>query len=158
MSVVGDVESVKAVIATIAGSTVFSDQLAAVNAEKNDGYTSAGLAAIYDYERAEIEAYPCLEIVGLTETYNPDEDVKDDTIRVALIFTVVGDNEQTLTKDVERLMRTARDVFWRSVLNGAVGAAPVTVETGDYSELTRGQNQPFMKGGRLILAVPTLAN
>jgi hypothetical protein len=157
-ALVGDVESVKAAIADVCASAVFGDQLAVVNAEKNDGHTTPGLAVIYSYERMTPETYPCLEIIGLNGTYTPEDDVKEVTHRIALVFTVVGDNEQTVTSDVERLVRTARDVFWRSVLGGLVGLEPMHVETEDYSELIKPNDGPFIKGGKLILAAATLAN
>lgn len=153
----GDIETVKAAIAADLASSGFTDVLAAVNAEKNDGYTTPGPAAVYDYERAALEAYPAVELQGLTTTYEVDDDVKAATHQIAIVWTQVGDNEQTVTKDVERLVRATRDRLWRSVLGGQVGLAPMLVMSEDYSALApSAQGQPFMKGGRLIVAATTL--
>jgi hypothetical protein len=155
--VAGDVEAVKKTLATWLASSRFSDALAAVNAEQNDGYTTPGLQAVYGYERAVIEAYPAVELQGLRTDYAQDDDLKNATHSIAIVFTQVGDNEAAVTTDVERLVRAARDMCWRSVLDAQEGLAPLVVVSEDYSALAPDPNgNPFMKGGRLIVAAQTL--
>lgn len=152
----GDIESVKTAIAAALNGTGFTDALAAVNVDKNDGYTTPGPAVGYPYERAVLEAYPAFELVGLATGYGEDEDLKKATHQIAVLWTVAGDNEATLTTDVERLVRATRDLLWRSVLGGQVGLAPMLVVSDDYSPLAPGNGHPFMKGGRVIVSATTL--
>lgn len=166
---VGDIESVKTELAAVLANTAtaidrfgatkyFNDALDTVNAEKNDGHVTPYPASIYPYERAVIESYPAVELQGLVTTYQPEDDVKAGTQRVAVVWTVVGDNEASVTTDVERLVRATRDVLWRSLLSADLGLAPIHVESEDYSALAPGGPNPFMKGGRVVLVIDGFAN
>ena len=150
-----DIETVKKAVAALLGTSGFADALAAVNADQNDGYTTPGLAAIYPYERLVPEAYPVVELQGLNGVYDVGEDVKDLTHRFAIVVTQVGDNEATVTTDVERLLRAIRDFLWRSTLNGLT--APVLIGEENYSQLAAARDHPFVKGGMLILTAQTFA-
>lgn len=155
----GDIETVKKGIAEALASPAFAAALTAVNVEQDDGYTTAAPAVIYPYERAVPEAYPVFELQGLSTAYDPNDDVKNATHRIAVVCTQVGDNEASITTDVERLIRAARDLLWRSVLNADRGLAPMLVESENYSQLTPNPNGDgtFVKGGMLILSAETFA-
>jgi hypothetical protein len=127
-----------------------------VNAEKNDGYTTPGCrrsTPTSGRSSKRIRRWSCR---GCARTTRQDDDLKNATHAIAIVFTQVGDNEATVTTDVERLVRAARDLFWRSVLDAQEGLAPILVVSEDYSALAPGNGYPFMKGGRLIVAATTL--
>lgn len=152
----GDMEAVKTALAKWLSGPQYSDALAAVDAEKGDGNVTPGLQAVYAYERTKLEAYPAVELQGLRTDYAADDDVKQATHAIAIVFTQVGDNEETITREVERLIRAARDLFWRSVLDGQEGLTPILVTSEDYSPLAPAIGAPFQKGGHLIVAATTL--
>lgn len=152
----GDIEDVKAGVALWIASSRFTDALAAVNAEKADGYTTPDPRAVYAYERAVLENFPAAEVIGLNTVYEPDSDVKAATHRISVVWTQVGDTEATVATDVERLVRATVDAFWRSVLDGRRALKPIGVDHDDYSQLDSGrENGAFMKGGSVILICET---
>lgn len=154
----GDIETVKKGIAAALGSSAFTDVLAAVNAEQGDGYTTPPPSVIYPYERAVPETYPAIELQGLTSTYNVDDDVKAVTHRIAVVVTQVGDNEQSITTDIERLVRAIRDLLFRSVLDAQRGLAPILIESENYSALTPNpKTGALVKGGMVVLSATTFA-
>lgn len=154
----GDIETVKQGIAAALASSAFTDALAAVNAEQGGAYATPPPAVIYPYERAVPETYPAIELQGLTSTYNVEDDVKQVTHRIAVVVTQVGDNEQTITTDIERLVRATRDLLFRSVLDGQRGLAPMLIESENYSALAPNpRTGALMKGGMVVLAATTFA-
>jgi hypothetical protein len=159
---IGDIESVKKEIAAVLKNTTgainqfgtavfFNATLDAVNTEKADGRTTPYPAEIWEYEKAALGAYPAAELQALTTQYAPEDDVKIASHRIAVVWTVVGDNEATVTTDIERLVRTTRDVFWRTVLAADLGGIPMVVESEQYSALAPALGQPFMKGAQVML-------
>ncbi len=153
----GDIEDTKATLASWLLSSRFTDKLTAVNVEKNDGYSTDAPAKVYPHPRAELEAYPAAQLLGFNTVYDLDDEAKTATHRIGVQWTVVGDREDHVTSDVERLMRATRELFWRSSLGGEVNAAPILIESEDYSELLPGSaGQPLAKAGMTTLLVTTI--
>jgi hypothetical protein len=160
----GDLETIVAAIAAALSGPVFADLLAAVDIALNlrdaDGNVIAtpAPAAVYGYERAELEAYPAAEIIGVETVYDPQADEAAGTHRIGIDWTQLGDNEQTVTRDVQRLVLATRLFFRRNLIAEAavaLGIGPVLIESEGYGRLARAETagNPLVKSGHVVLAV-----
>lgn len=155
----GDVESVVEAMASALRSTSFTDILAAIDARLDQGQelprATPGPAAVYGYERATPEAYPCAEVVIVQSEIDEDADEAKSTHRITIDWTVVGDDEEVVTRDVQRLVLATRLGFRRGVLDGMRAIGPMTIQFEDYSRLEQGRDHPLLKGGRVMFSPVT---
>lgn len=155
----GDIEDVKHQIALIIAGAAFTAQLATIDAEKDDGITTPAPAQVEECEKANFTNYPACRVIGLGAEYDQDSNAaKDGRHLVSVDFLQTGDDEATVTKQVERLVRAARDVLWESLLGEGINAAPTIVTREDYGQLAVNENNAFLKGGGLIVQVSTVVD
>lgn len=157
----GDIQDVKHAIARELGGPDFLTVLAAVDTEKAVTLPTPGPAAIFEGEKANLTGfgYPVAEVIGVGTVYDIDsEQAKSATHEVQVVWTQVGDDELTITAQLERLVRATRDLFWPPtgprVLIG-INAAPLTVLRDEYTALMPAAAHPFVKGAGTTFQVPT---
>jgi hypothetical protein len=153
----GFIDDVKHQIALYVASATFTDALTAIDVEKNDGVVTPAPAQIEECEIETPSTYPCAMVIGVDTEFDQESNptLQDSRHRVDVYWLAVGDDERTVTKYVERLVRATRGL-WGGTFAGAINAAPVQVLREDYSDLARSPDNSFLKGGRVILLVPTL--
>jgi hypothetical protein len=153
--VTGDPESLSKAFAAWVSSGRYTDALTAVNSEKADGHVTPAPRAVYPHERVIPEDYPAVQVVVTAGTYDPDADTKDVDYEFMVVFAQVGDSEAAVTKDVLRLVRAGRDLFFRSVLDGGLGLQPIGLVREDYSQLGNHNQQAFLKAGWVTFRAKT---
>jgi hypothetical protein len=163
----GDMEDVKHEIALLLGSKsaganglTMGQNLTAIDAEKADGLLTPAPATINETERTgnPSNGFPWVQLIGLETPYNQDDGptLQEGTHAVAIVFLQVTDDEELVTKHIERLVKAARLTLWGTTFGGGINAAPAQVLREDYSDLAPTKDNAFLKGGRLFVAVPTL--
>lgn len=169
---IGDIQVVKAVMAKELATAAFATVLATVDAELNAAIggtaittTAPQSVCIFDGEKVETSGngYPVAEIIGGRTAYDgASQELKDATHELQIIWTHVGDDELTITKQLERLVKATRDFFWPA--NGSytlpgMNARPLEIVSEEYTALlpTRDrQYGAFVKGAGTTLRVGTL--
>lgn len=105
-----------------------------------------------------IDGFPCGELDG-DESVPEDASgtVEDLNHRIAVLWTLVGDDEETLTDQVEVYVLATRRTLSSAHLPG-VGNVPVVVGRENYSRLARVKDlaQPLVKGAALEVIVGTI--
>lgn len=160
----GDIQDVAAELKLQFASSAFLTVLAAVDAEKGltDTAVTPGPATVNDFEAMDVSGlgYPVLEIIGRRTTYDEtDEVAKDATHELELNWTVVGDDEKTITRQVQNLARATVDFLWPETGPrglATLGSAPVLFVSEDYSDLMPATAHPFVKGSTTRIQVKTL--
>lgn len=159
----GDIEDVKHELALLLLAPSFVALLTAVDAEKTTGVVTPPPAAIFEGEKVTKSAagYPVAEVIGLRTAYDGTSQQSKVAIHdVQIAWTHVGDDELTITTQVERLVRATRDMVWPHdgpVNLPALASAPIELLSEEYSELFKGTDHPFVKGSITILRVTTLS-
>lgn len=155
---VGDIEDVKHQIAVLLAGATFTANLTALAAAKADGITTPALAQIEECEKAQLVNFPAVRLIGLATTFNNDDEngLQEGTHEIAVDVVHVGDDEATLTKHIERLVRAARATLWGTTLGSGINATPLLVQREDYGALAPGVDTAFYKGGGLVVLVTTL--
>lgn len=157
----GDIEDVKRELATMLRSAAFVACLAAVDAEKPVATVTPGPAVVFEGEKANLSGvgYPVAEVVGLKTSYDENaQQSKVATHEVSILWTQVGDDELTITTQLERLVRATRDLFWPAtgpVNLPALASAPILIGSEEYTALLPAQGHPFVKGSSTMLRVET---
>lgn len=158
----GDIQDVKAALKLELASSAFLAVLAAVDAEKRVTSATPGPTQVFAGEKfvKSDQGYPVAEIVGVRTIYaETEEHAKAAVHEVQIIWTQVGDDEMTITAEIERLVRGTRDYFWPStgpiVLPG-VNAGPLEIASEEYVELMPAKDHPFVKGSATTLRIPTI--
>lgn len=159
----GDLQSVKHVLAQLLASTQFLEALTAVDTEKGVSPATPGPTQVFEGEKfiTTDQGYPVVEVIGIRTLYDStSQQAKVASHEVHLVWTQVGDDELTITAQLERLVRATRDLFWP--LEGAVtlptvNSGPVEVVSEEYSQLMPAQGHPFVKGAVTVLHVSTYA-
>lgn len=159
----GDIEDVKHELALLLQAASFVTLLTAVDAEKGTSVVTPAPAAIFEGEKASKTGmgYPVAEVIGLRTVYdNPSDQAKVAIHDVQIAWTHVGDDELTITTQVERLVRATRDLVWphdgpASLTN--LASAPIELVSEEYSELFKGKDVAFVKGSMTVLRVTTLS-
>ena len=158
----GDIQDVKHAIARQLLGGDFLTTLAAVDAEKAVAIATPGPTQVFEGEKAQIsdQGYPVVEVIGNRTIYDTaSEQAKAATHEIQIVWTHVGDDELTITAQLERLVRATVDYFWPptgSMVLMGVNAAPLTLLSEEYTALlpTRTAGQ-FVKGSAITLHVPT---
>lgn len=159
----GDMQDVKHAIARELSGPDFLTVLAGVDTEKAVTIPTPGPAAVFEGEKANLAGfgYPVAEVIGAKTVYGQtDEQGKSAVHEVQVVWTHVGDDELTITAQLERLVRATRDLFWPPtglrVLIG-INAAPLEVVREEYTALMPATDHPFVKGAATTLLVPTVS-
>lgn len=158
----GDIQDVKHEIARALASAAFTSVLAAVDLEKAVTTATPGPVAVFEGEKAvkSDQGFPVVEVIGIRTLYAlDDQQTKDATHEVHVVWTQVGDDELTITAQLERLVRATRDLFWPA--NGpseltTLSTAPIQVVSEEYTALMPGSRHPFLKGSATTLRIGTL--
>lgn len=159
MALNGDIEDAKHEVALQLTAASFTTLLAAIDAEKAGSVTTPVAAAVFEGEKQtkSADGYPVAEIVGLRTLYDSNSEQSKDALHdIAVIWVQVGDDELTITRQLERLVRATRDTFWNALLP-AIASAPVQVVSEEYSGLLPAQDHPFVKASQTILQIRTFA-
>lgn len=159
----GDIQDVKHALALVLGGPEFLTVLAAVDAEKAVSIATPGPTQVFEGEKTTLtdQGFPVAEIIGNRTLYNSDsEQAKDATHEIQVMWTHVGDDELTITAQLERLVRATRDVLWPAeglrVLPG-VNACPTEILSEEYTALMpTTQARQFVKGSATTMRVRTL--
>lgn len=155
----GDIDDVKHQIALILASASFLAVLAAIDTEKNAAQevsiATPGPAEIKEYEIANPQLFPHCQIIGGASEFDQESTAQEAGHEVQIVWLHVADDEGTVAKVIERLVRATR-VLWGTTFEGACNAAPLRVIREDYSDLTPTPTNAFLKGGRTFVLVPTV--
>jgi hypothetical protein len=165
----GDIEDVKREIKKLIVAASFADACAAVDAEKNAVdqrtvvTTAPEPASVWTTSRRAKQnwTFPICEVLGHTTVYDQNSSrAKGMTHTVGINWTQVGDDEETITTQLERLVRATRDTFWPDGSEGihlqAVMSAPVQLLSEEYAPLLpSNQSGAFVKGSITMLRVQT---
>lgn len=159
----GDMEDVKHELALLLQAASFVTLLTAVDAEKGTVVVTPAPAAVYEGEKASKTSvgYPVAEVIGLRTVYDtPSDQTKVAIHDVQIAWTHVGDDELTITTQLERLVRATRDLVWPHdgpASLPALASAPIELVSEEYSELFKGKDVAFVKGSMTVLRVTTLS-
>lgn len=133
-------------------------KLGEADAAVNNGVVTPKVFEIYTTERESLDGYPSLELIATSSRPLRDSHAQIYEHRVVVGFTLAGDNEATLTEQVERYMWSiraiSRDAY--SSPDGPIG--PVDAGIEQYTPLDKrqaGAEWPFVKGGYIELFVQT---
>lgn len=162
---VPEIGGVKQALRDVLLSTDFATALDTLATECGDGLLlPAPVAdAVFTSEKAVLPRYPACEIVG--DGSDPEagedgavQDVQAYTHRLALIWTVIGDDEERLTAAVERYVLATRRLLHGRQLETVGGVAALTTGREDYAPIGRRHAAgPFEKSGVIEGFVSTLA-
>lgn len=152
----GDIEDTKHALAVVLAGPAFLERLRAIDAEKGEGETPVPTVVIPGETTNPVgQGYPIAEVIGLRTDYaTEDQQCKQALHQIAVHWTQVGDDELTITRDLQRLVRATRDLLWNSSLP-ALGNAPVLVTSEEYSELMPAKDRPFVKASQTLLRIAT---
>lgn len=149
----GDASDVKRALRRMLEGPGFTAAVSSAVIEKGDGVWPVLPPTVYENERLTDVTFPMAELIVYQSTFSDDDVVKRTEHRIGVRWTAVGDNEQTVTKNVELLVRATTDLVWMSNLDTLVASGPIRVESEDYSPL-HPTLRPFMKSGLVIMIVP----
>lgn len=161
----GDMEDTKRAVAMVLASSAFLAILAAIDVEKDtraangDLVTTPAPTVVIPGQAASpgAQGYPIAEIMGGRTDYAPGaQQSKDALHEVTVHWTQVGDDATTIDRELERLVRATRDLFWNGSLP-EIGNAPTQVVSEEYSDLLPAKDRPFVKGSQTLLRVATFA-
>lgn len=158
----GDIGTVKDALKTLTIGPDFERELVAVEARFADGLTLPRIPAseVRTSEREGVPAqFPTLEIVG--ESSDPDVQVDyADSYghQLAAIFWATGDDEETVTKIVERYLLAFRRMVRNEALMPMIGCRPVVRGREQYGVVGRkpGVSNVFVKAGSISFTVATI--
>lgn len=149
----GDMDDIKRDLAHLLGSPQFRTTLAAVVAEKQDGFVPLLPAAVYQEERLSHLVFPMAELIGYKANVMEQDIVKHIEHHVGVRWTAVAKDEHTVTRYIELLTRTTVDMLWGQVL-ARVQSGPMLVTEVDYSPLVPAVDHPYMKSSLVMVTVP----
>lgn len=158
----GDIQDVKHELALLLASSQFTTVLTAIDAEKGVASPTPGPTAVHEGEKANTDAvgYPVCEVIGIRTLYGTvDQQTKEAMHEISIAWTQCGDDELTVTAQLERLVRATRDLFWPAGGAGilvALASQPIAIVSEEYSELLPARDQSFVKGSATVVHVITL--
>jgi hypothetical protein len=158
----GDIGTVKAMLKTLLIGPDFERELVAVEARFPDGLSVPRLAES-QVKTTEMESipdqFPWCEIAG--EGSDPDNEVEyadKNAHAISIIYWANGDDEETVTKLVERFLLAVRKTIRNETLMPLIGSLPVVRGREQYGVVGKkvGLAQPFVKAGAISLSVGTI--
>lgn len=158
-----DIQDVKHELALLLLAPAFLATLAAVDVERGVTSATPGPAAVFEGEKfvKTGQGFPVVEVIGIRTVYGPDpQQAKFGVHEVQLAWTQVGDDELTITAQLERLVQATRDTVWPAdgpITLPNAHSGPIEVASEEYSQLMPAQGHPFVKAAVVVLHVPTYA-
>jgi len=158
----GDIGSVKAALKILVIGPDFERELVAVEARFADGLSLPRIpeAEVRTSEREGVPAqFPTLEIVGEASDPNIEVEYADAYGHaIAAIFWAMGDDEETVTKIVERYILAFRRMLRSETLMPMIGCRPVVRGREQYGVVGRkpGVSNVFVKAGSISFTVATI--
>lgn len=158
----GDIGSVKEALKVLILGPDFERELVRVEARFTDGITVPRLAEA-QLKTSETEAvpsqFPWCELVG--EASDPDNQVDyadKNTHRITVLYWANGDDEESVTKLVERWILAVRKTIRNETLMPMIGNFPIVRATEQYGVVGKksGLAQPFVKAGAITFHVSTI--
>ncbi|HYE86259.1 MAG TPA: hypothetical protein VEA16_07880 [Vicinamibacterales bacterium] len=158
----GDIGTVKDALKTLLTGPDFERELVTVEARFGDGLTVPRVPGheVKTSEREGVPAqFPTVEIVG--EVSDPDQQVDYADLyghAIAVIVWMNGDDEETVTKLVERYLLAVRKTIRSESLMPMIGCRPVVRGREQYGVVGRksGLAHPFVKAGSISFTVATI--
>lgn len=138
--------------------------LAAADAEADDGFTTPPPAVILTFPSAGTQEYPSIEMVVQNSLKRAESVVDDYQHRVMLAVTVVGDDEETIVRNLERYMWALRkfgsDHIDRDMPDPNDAVDVIICGSEAYTPLLRGPSggveHPFVQGGFIEMLITTI--
>ncbi len=156
----GDIEDAKHQVALVLLDPAFATLISAIDAEKGAVTATPPPAAVFKGAMAQTkigQGSPVCEVIGHKTDYDvADQHAKTATHEIGVYWTHWGDDELTITTQLERLVRATRDALWNGLLT-AIASAPVEVVGEEYSPLMPGKNGAFVKSSATTIRVRTVA-
>jgi hypothetical protein len=122
-----------------------------------DGVITPVPYVIYTTEKWELAGFPAIEITVISSRPTQDSHAQVMEHRVPVAFTLTGDDEETLTIQVERYMWAVRQVVRDLLLAPDSLCGPIDVGDETYTPLdNKGTERVFVKGGWVELRVTTV--
>ena len=155
------IQDTKHEVALLLAAASFLVALAAVDAEKGIVDATPGPASIFEGEKfvKTGQGFPVVEVIGIRTVYAPDaQQAKVAVHELQVAWTHVGDDELTITGQLERMVEATRAIFWPTlgpVTLPNANSGPIEVVSDEYSQLMPAQGHPFVKGAVIVLHVPT---
>lgn len=157
------IQDVKHEVALLLADVSFLTALAIVDSEKGITDATPGPTTVFEGEKfvKTGQGFPVVEVIGIRSVYAPDsQQAKVAVHELQVAWTHVGDDELTITAQIERLVSATRAVFWPvlgPVCLPAANSGPIEVVSDEYSQLMPALGHPFVKGAITVLHVPTFA-
>jgi hypothetical protein len=158
----GDIGTTKDVLKTLLLGPDFERKLVQVEARFSDGLSVPRLAES-QVKTSEMESvpaqFPWCEIVG--QQSDPDNEVEyadKNTHRIDIVYWANGDDEETVTKLVERYLLAVRKMIRNETLMPRMGCLPIVRASERYGVVGQkpGLTHPFVKAGAISFAVTTI--
>ena len=109
---------------------------------------------VYTEDVEQPHGYPACEVLAITTTRGEDGNGVNSLVHeISLQWTVNGDNEQVMGREVKRLIEATSDVF-NDGISAPVLGGKITLGTVDYGPVTPGRNTAagrFEKGAAIAL-------
>lgn len=163
MSTVGlELADEEAVVDAICEDLLSPAFLAALTAEWENRPVSVPFRSpeiVYPDEVETPVGYPCGEVILIASDDNEDSGAEDLTHELAVQWTIAGDSELVMGRQLKRYIRATRRYFRGRRLVPYVRSGPIRTSRADYSP-TVGVRQPgsgrFVKTGSIRIRVQTL--
>lgn len=155
-----NIGAVKTALKAILLGPEYTDMLAQLAREFGDGIALPPLEAAFTADKVTLPAYPCVELIG-DQTKSPDDsEAAESHHRVEAWFWQCGDDEETITAQVERYVLALRRVLKNGSLMPYVGNFPILFPNEAYAPVGRGKGTPqaFLKYGILEVLIGTVEN
>lgn len=158
----GDIGTVKAALKTLLTGPDFERELVAVEARFTDGITVERLPAsqVKESEHEGIPGtFPTCEIFGTGSIADNSVEYADkNSHAISIMFWANGDDEETVTKKVERYLLATRKLIRSETLMPMIGCFPVVRGDESYGLVGKksGLAQPFVKAGAITFTVSTI--
>lgn len=124
-----------------------------------DGIKTPVPAKVHTTDKADLEDYPALELIVTSSQSMRDSTAQVYKHNVVIGFTLVGDDEETLTAQDERYMWALRQVCRDTLFDPPIGTGPIDTGGEQYTPLAQrpqGLESPFVKGGYIEVFVTTV--
>jgi hypothetical protein len=134
-------------------------KLAEADTEAADGVETPPPSTIWCTAKQDLESYPSIEIIVTDSRAQMDTMAQVMRHRLVVGFTILGDDEQTLTTQVERYMWAIRQVLRDTQLDPPYGTASLDTGGEQYTPMLQrpqGLEATFVTGGFIEVIVQTV--
>lgn len=126
----------------------------------NDGIRTPVPFEIYTCDKQALDGFPAIELVATNSSPRVDSFAQVYEHRIAIGFTLAGDDEDTITTHVERYMWAIRHVCRDTLMRGPeTPTGPIDTGAEQYTPLDRTAGrveEPFVKGGFIEALIQTV--